>query len=100
VGKALNGMEEDASESAKRSRAQPTARQRQVIQLLPQGKVNKEVASILNISVRTAETHRANIMLKFRFHSLPDLIRYAIREGIAPVQGESPRARAAKTGQR
>jgi FixJ family two-component response regulator len=98
VGKALNGMEEDASESTKRSRAQPTARQRQVIQLLAQGKVNKEVASILNISVRTAETHRANIMLKFRFRSLADLVRYAIREGIATAQVVSPKARAAKTG--
>ena len=100
MGKALNGMEEDHSESTTRPRVQPTSRQRQIIQLLAQGKLNKEVASILNISVRTAETHRANIMLKFRFHSLADLIRYAIREGIAPVQGESPRARAARTGQR
>lgn len=65
-------------------RAQPTPRERQVIQLLAQGKVNKEVATILNISVRTAETHRANIMLKFGFHSLLDLIRYAIREGMVP----------------
>lgn len=100
MGKALNGVEEDAPESTKRSRAEPTARQRQVIQLLAQGKANKEVASILNISVRTAETHRANIMLKMHFRSLADLVRYAIREGIAPAQVESPKARAAKTGHR
>jgi DNA-binding NarL/FixJ family response regulator len=68
----------------KRLRAQPTPRERQVIQLLAQGKVNKEVATILNISVRTAETHRANIMLKFGFHSLADLISYAVREGMVP----------------
>jgi DNA-binding NarL/FixJ family response regulator len=79
---------------------QPTSRQRHIIQLLAEGKLNKEVAAILNISVKTAETHRANIMLKFHFDSLPDLIRYAIREGIVPAQAGSPRARAAKTGQR
>jgi DNA-binding NarL/FixJ family response regulator len=77
---------------------QPTSRQLQIIQLLAQGKVNKEIAAELKISVRTAENHRANIMLKFGFHSLADLVRYAIREGIVPLQGESPRARAAKNG--
>ena len=80
----------------KRSRrlgAKPTSRQRQIIQLLAQGKVNKEIAVELKISVRTAETHRSNIMLKFGFHSLPDLVRYAIREGIVPVQGESSDSR-------
>src|ERR1700688_428172 len=76
VGKALNGMEEDDSESTNRSRVQPTSRQRQIIQLLAQGKINKEIAAILNISVRTVETHRANIMLKFGFHSLADLVLY------------------------
>jgi DNA-binding NarL/FixJ family response regulator len=83
-----------------RLRAQPTPRQRQIIQLLAQGKVNKEVATILNISVRTAETHRSNIMLKFGFDSIADLVHFAIREGIVPLQGESPRATAATTGQR
>jgi DNA-binding CsgD family transcriptional regulator len=84
-------MEEEDSESTKKRHVQPTSRQRQIIQLLAQGKINKEIAAILNISVRTAETHRANIMLKFRFHSLPDLIRYAIREGIASAQVVSPK---------
>jgi DNA-binding NarL/FixJ family response regulator len=100
VGKALNGMEEGDLQPTKRSRAQPTARQHQVIQLLAQGKVNKEVASILNISVRTAETHRAKIMLKFGFHSLADLVLYAIREGMVTAQVVSAKAKAAKTGNR
>jgi DNA-binding NarL/FixJ family response regulator len=95
VGKALNGSEEDASEST-----QPTPRQHQIIQLLAAGKINKEVADVLGISVRTAEAHRAQIMMKFHFHSLADLVCYAFREGIASVQGESPRATAAATGQR
>jgi len=75
---------------------QPTSRQRQIIQLLAEGKVNKEIAAALEISVRTVESYRATIMLKFHFHSLPDLVRYAIREGIASNQVASPKARAAK----
>lgn len=98
MGKALNGTEEDDSESTKRSRVQPTSRERKIIQLLAQGKINKEIAAILNISVRTVESHRANIMLKFGFHSLADLVLYAIQQGIASVQVEGQRARAAKKG--
>jgi DNA-binding NarL/FixJ family response regulator len=77
---------------------QPTSRQRQIIQLLAQGKANRQIAAELRISVRTAETHRANIMLKFGFHSLADLVCYAIREGIASEQVESQRAQASKNG--
>jgi DNA-binding NarL/FixJ family response regulator len=51
----------------------------QVMQLLAEGKSNKEVASILDISTRTAETHRANIMGKLRLRSLSELVRCAIR---------------------
>jgi DNA-binding NarL/FixJ family response regulator len=82
---------------AKPDKVQPTSRQRQIIQLLAEGKVNKEIAAELKISARTAETHRANIMLKFGFHSLADLVRYAIREGIIPVQGESSESRQNRT---
>jgi DNA-binding NarL/FixJ family response regulator len=91
VSQIVAGQSVNNPKASRRLQAKPTSRQRQVIQLLAEGKVNKEVASILNISVRTAETHRSNIMLKFGFHSLPDLVRFAIREGIVPVQGESPR---------
>ena len=59
-----------------------TARERQIVQLLAEGKSNKEVASMLGISVHTAETHRSNIMHKLDLHSLSDLTRYAIRNGI------------------
>jgi DNA-binding NarL/FixJ family response regulator len=59
-----------------------TRREREVIQLLAEGKGNKEVADILGISVRTAETHRTNIMRKLDCHSLSDLVRYAIRNNI------------------
>jgi DNA-binding NarL/FixJ family response regulator len=59
-----------------------TAREREVLQLLAEGKSNKEVASILGISTRTAQTHRAEIMHKIRLNSLSDLVRYAIRNGL------------------
>jgi DNA-binding NarL/FixJ family response regulator len=64
------------------SRSRLTPREREVLQLLAEGKGNKEVASFLGISVKTAETHRANIMLKLDFHSITELVRYAVRNKI------------------
>ena len=72
----------DPSDSAKSSRSRLTPREREILQLLAEGKSNKEVANLLNISVNTAEAHRANIMLKLDFHSLPELVMYAIRNNI------------------
>lgn len=60
----------------------PTNREREIIQLLAEGKSNKEVASSLGISVKTAESHRAAIMRKLGFHSIGELVRYAIRNHI------------------
>ena len=57
-------------------------REREIVQLLAEGKVNKEVASILKVSVKTVETHRSNLMAKLNLHSMSDLVRYAIRNGI------------------
>ena len=59
-----------------------TPREREILQLLAEGKSNKEIASFLTISVKTAETHRANIMLKLNFHSITELVRYAVRNNI------------------
>ncbi len=56
-----------------------TAREREILQLLAEGKSNKEVAAALNISTKTVEAHRANIIRKLDLHSLSDLVRYAIR---------------------
>jgi len=50
--------------------------------LLAEGKGNKEIASTLNISVRTVETHRTNIMSKLHLHSVAELVRYAMRNQI------------------
>ena len=57
-----------------------TSRERAVVQLLAEGKANKEVAAALGISVRTVEAHRANILAKLKLDSLAALIRYAIRK--------------------
>jgi DNA-binding NarL/FixJ family response regulator len=59
-----------------------TAREREIIQLLAEGKSNKEVASTLGVSVKTIEAHRANIMRKLHLRSVSDLVRYAIRNKI------------------
>ncbi|HYL84666.1 MAG TPA: response regulator transcription factor [Candidatus Angelobacter sp.] len=64
------------------SQAHPTPRETEIIRLLAAGKANKEIAAELGITVRTVETHRARIMLKMGFHSLTDLIRFAIRDRI------------------
>ncbi len=72
----------DHSDPSKSSRSRLTPREREILQLLAEGKSNKEVANLLNISVNTAEAHRANIMLKLDFHSLAELVMYAIRNNI------------------
>jgi DNA-binding NarL/FixJ family response regulator len=59
-----------------------TAREREIVQLLSEGRSSKEVASFLGISVKTAETHRANIMRKLEIHSVSELVRYAVRNQI------------------
>ena len=57
-------------------------REREVLQLVAEGKSNKEVASLLNLSVYTVETHRAKIMQKLNLKGVPELILYAVRKGI------------------
>jgi DNA-binding NarL/FixJ family response regulator len=56
-----------------------SAREREIVQLLAEGKTNKEVAAHLHISVKTVETHRSHIMQKLNLNSVSDLVRYAIR---------------------
>jgi len=64
------------------SQQKPSGREREIIQLLAEGKSNKEVAATLGISVKTAETHRAAVMRKLGLHSISELVRYAIRNHI------------------
>lgn len=65
------------------SRIKPlTRREREVLQLLAEGKSNKEIGAALGISVKTAETHRARLMAKLGVHSVAELVRYAVRNQI------------------
>jgi two-component system response regulator NreC len=57
-------------------------RERQVLQLVAEGKTNKEIASLLGISVNTAESHRTNLMEKLDIHDTAGLVRYALRNGV------------------
>lgn len=73
---------QDRTESLESPRSRLTAREREIVQLLAEGKSNKEVASALNISIKTAETHRTNIMNKLDLRSVTELVRYAVRNNI------------------
>ena len=59
-----------------------TPREREVLQLIAEGKSNKDIANLLNLSVYTVESHRANLMEKLNVRGLPELILYAVRKGI------------------
>jgi DNA-binding NarL/FixJ family response regulator len=75
-------------EQRSKSRETLTPRERQVVQLLAEGKTTKEVACLLNLSVKTAETHRSNIMAKLGLHSISEVVLYAVRNNI--VQAFNP----------
>jgi len=59
-----------------------TGREREILQLIAEGKSNKDVANMLNLSVYTVETHRSNVLEKLNIHSVPELILYAVRKGV------------------
>lgn len=75
-------LDRSATQPAAEDKEILTPREHDVTRLLAEGKSNKEVADALGLSVRTAETHRANLMRKLRISSLPELVRYALRKGI------------------
>jgi DNA-binding NarL/FixJ family response regulator len=63
-----------------------TTREREVLQLLAEGRSNKEAAKILEISLHTVETHRQNLMQKLGLHNTAEIVMYAIRKAIIPVK--------------
>jgi DNA-binding NarL/FixJ family response regulator len=63
-----------------------TLREREVVQLVGEGKTSKEISAILGTTLKTAETHRSNIMLKLKLHSTVELVLYAVRNEIVHVQ--------------
>lgn len=82
------------SDVYKRHRVDPGAakvvrlspREREVVQLLGEGKTSKEVAMTLGVTLKTARTHRGNVMLKLKLHSIAELVLYAVRNEIVHVQ--------------
>jgi DNA-binding NarL/FixJ family response regulator len=70
---------------ATNNRNRLTPREREIVQLLAEGKSTKEVAVALGLSVKTAETHRSNIMRKLQLHSVSDLVLYAVKNNIVHV---------------
>ncbi len=75
----IDGFCNPASAPQTLMRKDLSAREREIVQLLAEGKSSKEIAVILCISVKTAETHRANIMRKLEMHSVSALVRYAVK---------------------
>ena len=65
-------------------------KEREVLQLLAEGKSSKQIAAELHVTVRTVESHRWNVMKKLGLHSLADLVKYALREGLTELDGELP----------
>ncbi len=63
-----------------------TSREREVLQLIAEGKSTKQIAAVLNVSVKTIETHRQQVMEKLNIHSVAELTKYAIREGITSLE--------------
>ena len=76
----------NSDEPSERSFEALTAKQREVVQLLAEGKSNKEIAACLSISIKTVETHRAQIKDKLRIGSIAALTKYAIRAGLTSVE--------------
>jgi len=63
-----------------------SSREREVLQLIAEGKNTKQIASVLNVSTKTIETHRQQIMEKLNIHSIAELTKYAIREGLTSLE--------------
>jgi len=76
------GPSSDPAGTRRKTSSRLTARERELLPLLAEGRANKEIATALSITTKTAETHRANIMAKLELHSMSELVRYAIRNSI------------------
>ena len=77
----LSGQNEAASGPL----TQLTPRQREVLQLIAEGKTTKQTAALLEVSVKTVETHRAQLMERLDIHDVPGLVRYAVRHGMVHI---------------
>jgi len=80
----ITGIVVDGFVSKNRENAEPgesavSPREKEILQLLAEGKSNKDISDLLNLSIKTVETHRSNIMRKLGFHNITDLVLYAVR---------------------
>ncbi len=82
IGSGLKYVAQDTDDELKRL----TAREKQVLQLIAQGKSNKEIAALLDLSVNTVSVHRANLMEKMNIHRTAELVLFAIRKGLVAPQ--------------
>ena len=82
----VKGYLNKVSDSSLTMRTVLTAREREILQLLAEGLSAKEIAAHLNLSIKTIETHRRNIMEKLEIHTIADLTKYAIREGLVALE--------------
>ena len=83
---AIREQEEPATEPSADPYESLTDREKQVLKLIAEGRSNKEVAELLDISVKTAMSHREHVMEKLNLHSRTDLIRFALRQGVIRVE--------------
>jgi DNA-binding NarL/FixJ family response regulator len=81
VGEFLRGLESNGSARV----PSLSAREREVLQLLAEGRSTKEIASALKVSAKTVETHRRRVMIKLQMNSVAELTKYAIREGLTTL---------------
>ncbi len=77
----LQRINEDEQDSYDRL----TTRERQVLQLIAEGKTNRDIAEVLELAVKTIDTHRAHLMRKLNIHDQTTLVKYALRKGIVPL---------------
>ena len=63
-----------------------TPRQREILQLIAEGKSTKEIAFLLGLSIKTVEAHRAQLMARLDIHDVPGLVRYAMHLGLVPPE--------------
>jgi DNA-binding NarL/FixJ family response regulator len=82
----LDGFLDHDGSRPHRGQSLLTNREREIVRLVAEGKSTREISALLGVSAKTAETHRSNIMRKLKLHSVSELILYAIRNGIMPVE--------------
>jgi DNA-binding NarL/FixJ family response regulator len=87
AGQVLHEMTRRRARGGKRVQVELSRREREILQLIAEGKSTKEIASMLNVSVKTVETHRQHVMQKIGAHNIAALTKYAIREGLTTMEG-------------